>query len=150
MPEKQHSSEGGSSKKEILERLVEQARKDPAFFHALVFEPEKVLTKIDYADRYVKGSIVAIRPEDVIAGLAGLGISGTGEVAVCGISCEPSCGDTCGEGSCFGTCLSGSCDRTCGAGSCDITSQIARQFYGDPVFSGQFSTMRRSFRAIRR
>src|SRR5829696_6439689 len=83
---------------EGLSRLVEQARKDPAFFHSLVFEPEKALAELTYLDRREKGAIVSLRPEDVIAGLAGLIVSPGGAAAVCDYSCHDSCDDTCGSG----------------------------------------------------
>ena len=59
-------------KREALDRLVEQAKNDPAFFHGLVFKPEETLAKIDYLDRAEKAKILELSPEDVIAGLAGV------------------------------------------------------------------------------
>jgi hypothetical protein len=113
---------------EALQRLVEKAKRDPAFFHSLVFEPEKALAGLEFLGRREKGAIVSLRPEDVIAGLAGLIVSGGGVAAVCGHSCEDSCDNTCGAGSCFGTCMSTSCDHTCGARSCDITVELTSRF----------------------
>jgi hypothetical protein len=109
---------------EGLQRLVEETRKDPALFHALVFEPEKALARLTYLDRREKGAIVSLRPEDVIAGLAGLIVGPGGAAAVCTYSCHDSCDDTCGAGSCLGTCLSSTCGFTCGARSCDITVEL--------------------------
>lgn len=117
-----------TSRTEALKRLVEEARKDPQLFHDLVFEPEKVIGKLTYLDRREKGAIVSLRPEDVIAGLAGLIVGPGGVAAVCTYSCNDSCDDTCGEGSCFGTCLGSSCDHTCGARSCDITVEFTQFF----------------------
>lgn len=54
-----------------LQKLVEQARNDPQFFHALVFDTESVLKQIDYLDRAAKAALVAISPEEVIATIAG-------------------------------------------------------------------------------
>ncbi len=122
---------------EALRRLVEQARKDPAFFHSLVFEPEKALGELTYLDRREKGAIVSLRPEDVIAGLAGL-ITGPGSAAaVCDYSCHDSCDDTCGEGSCLGTCMSTSCGHTCGARSCDITVEFTSGYLDEGVSPGR-------------
>jgi hypothetical protein len=131
---------------EALHRLVEEARSDPAFFHNLVFEPEKTLSKLSYLGRHEKGAIVAISPEDVIAGLTGLITGPHGEAAICDFSCEPSCDDTCGAGSCFGTCMSHSCGHTCGARSCDITVEIAGSFEEAPMIARR----RRLYRPIRR
>jgi hypothetical protein len=134
-----------STKEEALNQLIERARKDPQFFHALVFSPEKVLGELDFLDRRERGAIVAIRPEDVIAGLAGLLKNPTSGVAVCGYSCSDSCDITCGEGSCFGTCYS-SCDHTCGARSCDITAQI----FLPAEVSQPLAGLRGNFRSRRR
>lgn len=54
-----------------LQKLVDQARKDPKFFHALVFDAESVLKDIDYLDRSTRGKLVANNPEEVIAGICG-------------------------------------------------------------------------------
>jgi hypothetical protein len=54
-----------------LQKLVEQAKNDPKFFHALVFDTESVLTQIDYLDRRTKSALVGISPEEVIATIAG-------------------------------------------------------------------------------
>jgi|SRR5689334_1623428 hypothetical protein len=138
----QKTSEGEPlSRSEGLDRLVEQARKDPAFFHSLVFEPEKALAELTYLDRREKGAIVSLRPEDVIAGLAGLIVGPGGAAAVCDYSCHDSCDDTCGEGSCFGTCMSTSCGHTCGARSCDITVE----FTGRAFEEGPLLRRRRGF-----
>lgn len=126
---RQDKPEAELSRGEILERLVGRAREDPAFFHALVFEPERALDELGYLDRRQKGSIISIRPEQVIAGIVGAGgLRGGGEVGICGHTCEDSCDSTCGSGSCFGTCLSGTCDFTCGARSCDITVELTGRF----------------------
>lgn len=131
---------------EALQRLVEQTRKDPELFHDLVFEPEKVLSRLTYLDRPEKGAIVALRPEDVIAGLAGLIVGPGGVAAVCTYSCHDSCDDTCGAGSCLGTCLSTSCDHTCGARSCDVTVSLTSRFLDE----GPRPVRRRFFRSIER
>lgn len=54
-----------------LKRLVEQAKSDPRFFHALVFDTESVLTQLDYLDRPTKAALVRISPEEAIATIAG-------------------------------------------------------------------------------
>jgi hypothetical protein len=61
---------------EALQRLVEQARNDPAFLHALVFKTESVLKDVDYLDRKSRAALVAVTPEEAIARLAGSGSSG--------------------------------------------------------------------------
>jgi hypothetical protein len=110
-----------SQKRQALQRLVEQARDDPAFFHALVFDPESALGNAGYLDRREKGMIISLEPEDVIAGLAGLYVNPGGPVAECGTTCgSGSCTVTC-DSSCGDTCAS-SCDSTCSKASCGKTS----------------------------
>lgn len=74
-----------------FQQVVERAKGDPAFFHALVFEPEKVLSEVNLGRR-AKGALVAIEPGEVIARLAGV-------LSACGNTCSSSCDNTCG-GSC--------------------------------------------------
>jgi hypothetical protein len=110
-----------AAKRKALQELVEQARKDPAFFHALVFDPERAISEVPYLDRREKGMIVALDPEAVIAGLAGLFVNPGGTVSECGTTCgSGSCTATC-DSSCGDTCAS-SCDSTCGSASCGKTS----------------------------
>ncbi len=54
-----------------MQRLVEQAKSDPKFFHALVFETKSVLKQIDYLDRGSKAALVAVSPEEKIARILG-------------------------------------------------------------------------------
>jgi hypothetical protein len=54
-----------------LQKLVDQARKDPQFLHSLVFETETVLSQVDYLDRATKAALVRISPEEAIESLAG-------------------------------------------------------------------------------
>lgn len=110
-----------SQKRQALQQLVEQAREDPKFFHALVFDPESALGSADYLDRREKGMIISLAPEDVVAGLAGLYVNPGGTVAECGTTCgSGSCTVTC-DSSCGDTCAS-SCDATCASASCGKTS----------------------------
>ncbi|MCK5507546.1 MAG: hypothetical protein KAI50_03380 [Desulfobacterales bacterium] len=73
-----------------LQRLVAQAKEEPKFFHALVFDTENVLSKLDYLDRETKAALVAISPEEVIATIGG-------EVMGCDVTCTSSCGVTCNK-----------------------------------------------------
>ena len=54
-----------------LKKLVEQAKRDPKFLHALVFDAESVLKDIDYLDRATRGKLVANSPEAVLAAICG-------------------------------------------------------------------------------
>jgi hypothetical protein len=88
-----------SKARDPLVQLLERARKDPKFFHQLVFDPEGVISKVTFLSRESKSRLLAIRPENVIQSLIGrLGW----------------CGDTCGADSCIDTCGPRSCDNTCG------------------------------------
>ncbi|MHA2423926.1 MAG: hypothetical protein ACXAEF_04010 [Candidatus Thorarchaeota archaeon] len=55
-----------------IERLVDQARKDPKFFHALVFNTESALKQVDYLDSKIKSNLVKNSPEVVIAKICGI------------------------------------------------------------------------------
>lgn len=73
-----------------LQKLVEQAKNDPKFFHALVFDTESVLKQLDYLDRESKAAMVAISPEQILAAIGG-------ERAGCDVTCTSSCGATCNQ-----------------------------------------------------
>jgi hypothetical protein len=114
---------------EGLKRLVDQARKDPAFFHALVFDPEKVISRLSYLDRKTKGALLRLDPDVLIRNLIPI------EVAECGDTCGAgSCTATCGAGSCTDTCGS-SCGGTCGS-SCDHTSGMGTKYIPDDPLKG--------------
>ncbi len=130
-----------------FQKLVEAAKKDSKFFHELVFNTEKVVSKLDYLDRKSKGALVAIDPEEVIARLVG-------EIAACGNTCTSSCKNTCGKScgfttnlvpdepvlaavqpdfgpvaACGNTCTS-SCKNTCGK-SCGFTTNRTPGDWGE-------------------
>lgn len=101
-----------------LDRLVEEARRDPQFFHDLIFNTETVIERLDYLSRQEKAGILAVDPDSLVIGIAG-SIRPGGEAAVCGASCGGSCGGTCAA-SCAGSCgasCGGSCQNSC-AGTC--------------------------------
>jgi hypothetical protein len=137
------------SKQEALERLVQQAKDDPAFFHQLIFDPEAAIGRLEYVDRREKARLIALSPEDVFSGLLGLIRAPGGNAAVCDYSCEDSCDDTCGSGSCFGTCMS-SCGHTCGARSCDVTVALVRSSVGGMDWEGTRVPGQRTFQPRRR
>lgn len=132
-----------------FDQLVELAKNDPAFFHALVFDPEKTMEKTGFLDRSTKGAIVGKDPAEIVAKIAGIN-------QYCGNTCSSSCDNTCGGScgfttnlqapaqrgiqyfsrlsssvfNCGNTCTS-SCDNTCG-GSCGFTTNLT----DNPRFSG--------------
>ena len=57
--------------RKIVQKLVEQAKKDPKFLQALVFEPETVLKQVDFVDRASLARLVGNSPEDAVAALFG-------------------------------------------------------------------------------
>ena len=105
------------TKDDPLARLVEQAKKDPKFFHDLVFDPEKVLSKVNYLSRKSKATLIAINPENLIQSLVGIRLNWCGD-PTCG---DDSCINTCGAHSCDSTCTS-SCGGTCKWSCGDTTS----------------------------
>jgi hypothetical protein len=111
-----------------LAAIVERAKNDPAFFHALVFQPEDALKELRDVDRRIKGTIIGANPERIVELVA------SGTVSWCDVTCTSSCGVTCSGGSCGHTTnlelnnryinrLSGKvswCDVTC-TSSCGAT-----------------------------
>lgn len=141
-----------SKSKKALDQLVARAKKDPKFFHSLVFDAEKTIAELDFLDRRSKASLVSLDPHDVIAGLAGLLVNAGGEVQYCGSTCDSSCTNTCGAGSCDATCGSSSCTSTCGSISCGSTVELVSDRFRalvDPaetqVARGGFFVPRRRF-----
>lgn len=149
MAEKQEQKKLSST--DMLEKIVEMAKKDPKFFHDLVFNSEETISKLDFLDRRGKASLIALSPNEVIAGLIGVGgwLSTKDIVNECGTTCgNKSCSDTCGDRSCFGTCQS-SCTDTC-ASSCDNTTSIIKDIvfesFGPRAYGyNRFFTPRRRF-----
>jgi hypothetical protein len=132
-------------KREALDRLIEQARNDPAFFHGLVFKPEETLAKVDYLERHEKARILELSPEDVIAGLAG------GSELECNYTCLDSCGITCDQSGCNYTELEVAPDvavgRRVGRRSFrpmpDFDSRVFQRSCGISDLKGSFSSPRR-------
>lgn len=125
-----------------LRKLIEQARADPKFFHDLVYDTEKTITRLDYLSRREKAAILMVDPDRLVGSLIGKDKPG-GSVEVCGVSCAGSCGATCVAscvGSCGGSC-GGSCESSCGAtcgGSCgaSCSSSCADSCVASCVVSG--------------
>lgn len=105
-----------------FQRLVEKAKTDPEFFHALVFDTENALSKLDFLGRQEKGALLSISPEHILATMVG-------ELTSCGGSYTCSCtsgtcgGVTCGGSTCDVTCSGDSCGNTCG-NSCGYTTNL--------------------------
>jgi hypothetical protein len=98
-----------ATKSDPLSRILAAARKDPQFFHDLVFSPRTAISKAPFLDRATKSRLLEVSPGTVIAGLLG-------HLADCGNE------QTCSGATCRGTCGSDSCQtQTCGGGSCDET-----------------------------
>ena len=105
-------------KAEVLGKIVEQARQDPEFFHALVFEPERAFDRIEGIERQTKATLLGLSPEAFIGRVLG------GETQWCGETCgSSSCTSTCGMRSCDDTCASSCGGDTC-SHSCTKTTSI--------------------------
>lgn len=118
-----------NARNEALSSIIEKAKNDAKFFHALVFNPEEALKGLTELDRRTKGAIVSANPEDLLKVVL------TGTVNWCDVTCaSDSCGVTCSGASCgyttnfefknrFISRLGGKlqwCDYTC-ASSCGVT-----------------------------
>jgi hypothetical protein len=104
-----------------LQQVVDLARKDPDFFHQLVFEPDAAMAKVP-EDRALRAAIYGMNGETALAIL--LGAAPRGFIpAECNRTCgDASCTSTCGNRSCGNTCES-SCGETCNQ-SCTKTTSI--------------------------
>lgn len=105
-----------------LQRILQQAREDASFFHALVFEPERVLPQLGFLDDHAKEKIGNINPGSLIAMIVGEISAGCDENTTC--SCTSgTCDGTCGGSTCDVTCSGESCGRTCD-NSCGYTTHL--------------------------
>jgi hypothetical protein len=96
--------------------VMELARKDPQFFHDLVFAPKKAISKLPSLSRATKLRLLKVKAGSLLASIPGLvldcGNAETCSGATCDNTCAESCGgQTCGGGSCQSTCEN-SCDET--------------------------------------
>jgi hypothetical protein len=124
---------------EVLSRIIERAKTDRAFFHSLVFNPEKIFAQMPELSRAEKSAMLAVKPEAFFAVTFG-------PVAECGDTCgDRSCSLTCGVGSCEDTCSASSCGRTC-KGSCKETVQVRVERTGRQAVVGRPSRSKRRTR----
>jgi hypothetical protein len=104
-----------------LKQVIDRARRDPEFFHQLVFAPEAAMEHVPH-DRALRAAIYGIGGEPLIAVLLGASRSAV-SVEECSSTCgSASCTNTCGERSCGRTCSS-SCGATCNH-SCTNTTKV--------------------------
>lgn len=54
-----------------MNKLIERAKKDPKFFHSLVFDPEKVFSSLDYLDRKNRAHVETINEEEFFSHILG-------------------------------------------------------------------------------
>lgn len=94
---------------EALRTMVERARIDREFFHALVFNPENLIIELVGLDRQVKASILALDPHQAFFSAYRPPKEKNCPYVTCGPkSCELTC-----TNSCIYTCEN-SCRRTVG------------------------------------
>lgn len=109
---------------ETINRLVKQARNDPEFFHALVFDPEKVFSQVDYLNHNAKSLLQTIKPEYLISATVTTIFSASCDAnTTCSCTSGTCGGPTCGGSTCDVTCSGDSCGSTCG-NSCGYTSNF--------------------------
>jgi hypothetical protein len=102
---------------EQFKRIAERAKTDSAFFHALIYNPDRALADFPDLSREDRARILGINPEAVIERLLVAAMK-------CGLTCgDDSCGNTCGERSCDVTCVSSCSGHTC-KGSCGETTFV--------------------------
>lgn len=112
-----------STPRETLLKIVDKAREDKDFFHALVFDPERALASLQDVDEGTKQKLRVLSPNTLFVPqlVRALGVA----KAECDPSCAVSCNYTCGSISCKVTCgpENMSCKHTCG-GSCGDTLAV--------------------------
>ena len=101
------SKKKSRAKKDPYRLLLEKARRDPKFFHALVFSPRKALSKISFLDSKTKDLILKMQ--------GGLQLGFTLPRAECDNTCG---GATCGGDTCSGNTCGQTCDDSCDGGTC--------------------------------
>jgi hypothetical protein len=94
-----------ASEDEALEQVIERAKRDPAFFHNLVFDPERAMSDQPGLDRATRSRLIGINPDELVSGFLGI----------------RHCSDTCGDLSCERTCGMRTCRLTC-ASSCSAAT----------------------------
>jgi hypothetical protein len=104
---------------DALEQIIERARTDQAFFHNLVFDPERAISDVPGLDRATRSRLIGIDPDELVAGLLG--------IRHCSDTCgEISCDHTCGMKTCRLTCASSCSAATCASSCGRTTSVVAR------------------------
>jgi hypothetical protein len=94
-----------TAKRDPLVLVMQRARKDPQFFHELVFNPKKAIAKVSFLDRASKAQLQKVRGQAILDALVGIGAA---------------CSNSCVSGTCSSTCTGNSCTQTC-IGSCTAT-----------------------------
>ncbi len=121
---------------EMLNRLVEQAQNDPEFFHALVFDPDRVVGRLPDLGKDALEALRTADPEALVAFLMGETRAST--LDAFRMEADGGCGETvqlqdalfagisnaygleamaCGGGETC-SCTSGTCGDTCGGSTC--------------------------------
>jgi hypothetical protein len=110
--------------------VMKLARKNPQFFHDLVFAPKKALLKLTALDRATRARLLKVRAGALIAGIPGLADCGN-EQTCSGSTCDNTCAESCGGQTCGG----GSCQSTC-ENSCDETVSPPERMRGRATLVG--------------
>lgn len=98
-----------------LRFISQRAHKDPVFFHALVFDPQKVIEDLKDAESLVKTVILHNDPFKVINVITGQQ-SAVRLINQIVKDCNGTCVCTCSCPTCAG--------NTCNGNSCNVTSNI--------------------------
>jgi hypothetical protein len=106
-------------------QLVARARADAAFFHDLVFEPERALKDLEFLGARSAQAVRTPDPAAVVALAVGELLTACGGSETCSCT-SATCDNTCGGNTCSLTCGSDSCGRTCDD-SCGYTTNISAE-----------------------
>ncbi|KTD10885.1 hypothetical protein Lgra_1851 [Legionella gratiana] len=91
--------------KKQMTQLLDQAKKDPEFFHKLVFEPEQVIKELRKKDRSSNKIMLNTNLHTIVQRLIGtIPLTREDSNKTPYFDCPQTCGETCAENTCGPTC----------------------------------------------
>lgn len=91
--------------KEQITHLIDRAKKDPEFFHKLVFEPEQAVKELQKKDPSNNGLFLHANLQAIVQGLVKqMPLTREDSNRTPYFDCPQTCGETCTESTCGPTC----------------------------------------------
>ncbi|AWN75833.1 hypothetical protein LEAN103870_18075 [Legionella anisa] len=90
---------------EQITKLIDRAKKDPEFFHKLVFEPEQAVKELKKKNPSGNEIILHANLQAIVQGLVGnIPLTRADSNKTPYLDCPQTCGETCAENTCGPTC----------------------------------------------